>query len=109
MEKISLANLTELELSELIDVASYVGTGLEANLALVARGGTVYDVIAVLGDGCGVEVRVGSYRTRECADRHGKEFCQRLFEACDQAHVQIADDGIGFQTLPYRVYSGTPA
>lgn len=114
MNKNALKTLDIETLGTLIHESQYVGTGLEANVALVTRGGTVYDVVASLhgagaADEDGIEVRVGSYRTKECADRHGKEFCQRVFEACDGAGLELDDEAIGFQVLPRRVYEGTQA
>ena len=107
MTKNAIPTLNDETLAALIGEAAYVGHGLEANHALVTRGGTVYDVVASLGEG--IDVRLGSYRTRECADRHGKEFCLRVFEACDGAGIELEDEAIGFQCVPRRVYQGTLA
>lgn len=103
--KNAIKTLNDQILATLVSEAAYVGHGLEANPSLVFRGATVYDVIAALNED--IEVRLGSYRTSECAHRHGKEFCQRVFEACDAAGIELEDGAIGFQCVPRRVYEGT--
>lgn len=105
--KNAIQTLDDETLATLIGEAAYVGHGLEANPALVLRGSTVFDVVASLADD--IEVRLGSYRSRSAADRHGVEFCGRVFEACDGAGIELDDEAIGFQVLPRRVYEGTRA